>query len=198
MKSSVSSPAATGRGSRQWILLCKRRCRSFTISQLFINWPLTGYDKVKVRVKVMLQQMVSRPVCLGVKPPSGAQDQILITIRHLRVCWCGAPPDERMGLLFTIVDCPRQRSHSRVRVPRNSWPYFTVPDSRLPQSGGSGRHIYIPQEQGGPVIPQALGSILSPPTTRRATEKVFEPASTLGDWLWLGWWSHYITSSRTA
>jgi hypothetical protein len=65
----------------------------------------------------------------------------------------GTPSDERTGLPFTIAASPRQRSHSWVRVPRDSWPYFTVSDSRLPQSGGPGSRIYIPQEQGGPVIP---------------------------------------------
>jgi hypothetical protein len=29
-------------------------------------------------------------VCLGVKRPSGTQDQIFVTATHLRVCWCGA------------------------------------------------------------------------------------------------------------
>jgi hypothetical protein len=53
---------------------------------------------------------------------------------------------------FTIVADPRQRSHSRVRVPWDSRPYFTVSDSKLPFS--------------------------SPPTTRMATVEAFDPAST--------------------
>jgi hypothetical protein len=58
-----------------------------------------------------------------------------------------------MGLSFTIVAGPRQRTHSRIRVPWDSRPYFTVPDSRL--------------------------SFFWPPTTRRATVEVFDPTSTL-------------------
>jgi hypothetical protein len=63
----------------------------------------------------------------------------------------GALSDERKGLSFTITAGPRQPSHSRVRVPCDSRPYFTVSDSRLPFS--------------------------SPPTTRRAMVEVFDPAS---------------------
>jgi hypothetical protein len=65
--------------------------------------------------------------------------------------------DERTGLPVTIAAGPHHRSHSWVRVPRDSWPYFTVSDSRLPQSGGPDPGIYIPQEQGGPVIPPGTG-----------------------------------------
>jgi hypothetical protein len=63
-----------------------------------------------------------------------------------------------MNLPFTIAAGARQRSHSHFRVPRDLWPYFTVSDSRLPQPGGPGPRIYIPQEQDDPVIPQILDS----------------------------------------
>jgi hypothetical protein len=42
--------------------------------------------------------------------------------------------DERVGLLFIIAAGPRQRSHSWVWVLWDSWPYFTLSDSRLPFS----------------------------------------------------------------
>jgi hypothetical protein len=60
-------------------------------------------------------------------------------------------------LSYIIAAGPRQRSNSRALVPRGSWQYFTVSDSRLPQTGGSGPHIYIPQEHGGLVIPPNTG-----------------------------------------
>jgi hypothetical protein len=44
----------------------------------------------------------------------------------------GALSDETTGLSFTIAASPRQRSHSRVQVPWDSRPYFTVSGSRLP------------------------------------------------------------------
>jgi hypothetical protein len=43
----------------------------------------------------------------------------------------GALSDERTGLSFTISSGPRPPSHFRVRVPWDSWPYFTASDSRL-------------------------------------------------------------------
>jgi hypothetical protein len=60
--------------------------------------------------------------------------------------------NERTGPLFTIVAGPCQRSYSRIRVPLDWLPYFSVSDSGLP--------------------------LLSPPTTLRATVEVFDPALT--------------------
>jgi hypothetical protein len=70
---------------------------------------------------------------------------------------CNILSDQRMSLLFIISVGPRQRSHSQVRVQRDSWPNFTVSNSRLPQPGGPGPRIYIPQEQDGPVVPPGTG-----------------------------------------
>jgi hypothetical protein len=108
---------------------------------------------VSVSLSFILPPTVSRPVYLGIKHPSGAYNQIFITVRQLQVCWRGALSltkermcrlQLRLALASAVI--------SRVRVPWDSWPYFTVSDSRLPFS--------------------------SPPTTRRVTVEVFDPAST--------------------
>jgi hypothetical protein len=64
----------------------------------------------------------------------------------------GALSDDRTGLSFVCGAGPCQRSLSRVLVPWDLRPYFTVSDLRLPFS--------------------------SPPTTRRVTVEVFDPTST--------------------
>jgi hypothetical protein len=72
---------------------------------------------------------------------------------------CGALSVKRTGLSFTTAAGPRQHSHSRVLVPRDSWPYFTVSDSRLHRPGGPCPRIYIPPNRVTRLYPQALGSL---------------------------------------
>jgi hypothetical protein len=96
----------------------------------------------------MLRPTFSRPVCLGVKPHLEPKTRFLLML----LMW-GAISDDRMGLSFTIAAGPRQLRHSWVRVPWDTSPYFTAADSELSQPPT----IYIPQGQGGPVIPPHTG-----------------------------------------
>jgi hypothetical protein len=77
---------------------------------------------------------------------------------HLRSkSLCNILADERMGLSFTIAAGPRQRSYSHVRVPRDSWPYFTASDSTHPSTWRARSPYLYPQEDGGAVTPPGTG-----------------------------------------
>jgi hypothetical protein len=56
----------------------------------------------------MLQPMISRPVYLGAKHPSGTQDQIFISVTVAGLLMWGGLSDECMGLSFKISAGPRQ------------------------------------------------------------------------------------------
>jgi hypothetical protein len=56
---------------------------------LRLSLPLYG-GRVSLSLSLMLRPTVSQPVYLGIKHPSGAYDQIFITVTQLRVCWYGA------------------------------------------------------------------------------------------------------------
>jgi hypothetical protein len=50
----------------------------------------SGTTECVLSLSLILRPRVSRPVFLEIKHPSGAYDQIFITVRQLRVCWFGA------------------------------------------------------------------------------------------------------------
>jgi hypothetical protein len=77
-------------------------------------------------------------------PHLGFMTRFLLLSDHCGFLIWGALSDERRGLSFTMYN-------AQYTI------HFTVSDLRLPQPGGPGPCIYIPQGQGGPVIPQALG-----------------------------------------
>jgi hypothetical protein len=132
-------------------------CLRLALFWLDYGWLHSGLSLFwsQLSLSLMLRPTARQPVCLGIKHPSGAYDQIFITVRPLRLSWCGALPLMRRRVSFTVAAAPRQRSHSRVRVPWDSRSYFTVSDLRLAFSWS--------------------------PTTRRAMVEIFNPASTL-DW----------------
>jgi hypothetical protein len=135
----------------------------------------------KVKFKVMLRPTVSRQVSLGVKRLSGAYDQIFITVRQLRVCWCGALSLTRdwvcrlqflLGLASAVILGSKSRGTrdhillSQIQDPPNwraRFPYLYPP--------GTGWPSYNPRHW----VPFS-----SLPTIRRTTVEVLEPASTRG------------------
>jgi hypothetical protein len=98
-------------------------------------------------------------VCLGIKYPCGTRDQILFPVGMLPSEICGLVSigrplwreygSEIYGVIIHWSESLRTRNH------------ILLSHLRLPQLGGPGSRIYIPQEQGGPVIPPGAGFPLS-------------------------------------
>jgi hypothetical protein len=51
---------------------------------------LTNELNSRTESSLMLRPTVNRPVGPGIKHPSEVYDQIVITVRQLRISWCGA------------------------------------------------------------------------------------------------------------
>jgi hypothetical protein len=143
-------------GSQQCPLLpCLCRCRLATISQLVLNLPLADCDS---KSKLCYDR---RPVGQSVLVSSthlGPETGFLLLSDICGVVNVGRPLWREDRSVVYYYCCPRQRSHFQVRVPRNSWPHFTVPDSRLPQPGGPCLRIY-PRNRVAQLYLQALGSL---------------------------------------
>jgi hypothetical protein len=97
--------------------------------------------------------------------PSGTRDQFFflfdISFRQLWVCYfvahsltrgrvCNLLVQLLLGLARAVTPWSKScRTHGHILLSH----------LRIPQPEGPGPHIYIPQEQGGPVIPPGTGSL---------------------------------------
>jgi hypothetical protein len=129
-----------------------------------------------IQVQVNLRLMVSRPVFLGVGLPSEAYGQFffLFSVWQLRFSWCGAP-SLTIGWVCNLLV---QLLLGIVEVPQNSMTIFWCIIWDSPNLEGQVPVFLSPRNRVSQLYSWALGSLLSPLTTRRATVKVFLPAST--------------------
>jgi hypothetical protein len=128
----------------------------------------------EVEVKVNLRPTVSRPVCLGVRLPSGTRDQFFLqTVSGL--LFCSTLSDERTGLKFTVqlllglaraatLGSKSRRTHRHILLYHLRLPSTWRARSPYLYSPGTGWPSYTP----GHWVP-----FLSPLTTRRAAVEVF-------------------------
>jgi hypothetical protein len=121
-----------------------------TISCRASVWPW-GCSIYILQIEVNLRPTVSRPALLGVRHASGTRDQFFflleIFFRQLRVCYFVVPTLTRgrvCNLLFLLVLANAVQLGS---VSRGSQDHILLSRFlRLPQPGGPGTRIYIPQE----------------------------------------------------
>jgi hypothetical protein len=125
------------------------RARSRIYIPLEQGGPVIPADKVKI--KVTLRLTVSQSISLGIEPHLELMTRYLLLFDSNGLLFLSALAEESPGLYFVFAAGPRQSNLSLVRVPWDSWSYFTTSGVRLPFS--------------------------SPPTTRRITVEVFVPAS---------------------
>jgi hypothetical protein len=97
----------------------QRQCQPSTDSLLTL---LNYYLRVRV---TLLLAIYRQSVRLGAKPLRPTTS-IFFNWTLAVIVLCKILFGQRMCLSFTIPAGLRQRSHSRVRIPRDSWPYFTV------------------------------------------------------------------------
>jgi hypothetical protein len=94
---------------------------------------------------------VGQSVCLGIEHPCGTCDQILLPVGMLLSEICDLVSAGRpLWREDRSVICSVITQWSESRRTRN---HTLLSHLRLPQPGGPVSHIYIPQEQGGSVIP---------------------------------------------
>jgi hypothetical protein len=98
---------------------------------------------IEVEVEVTLRLTVSQYVCIGIEHPCGTCEQILLPVGMFLSEICGLISLTRRRVCCSVMT--QQTESCRTRI------HTLLSHLRLPQHGGPGSRIYIPQEEGGPV-----------------------------------------------
>jgi hypothetical protein len=180
---------------RKWLIVCNSLQHTFQASQSAVSSPVDVPLLPASRPRRLATISPQLPILLYSQSESESESHFTTDGQSPSLSWhkapiwgfrpdiyycltvtvlflfCGRPLWREDGSVFVHAASPYQRSLSRVRDPWYSRPYITVSNLRLPFS--------------------------SPPTTRRVTVEVFEPASTRA-FCALKTPSRYVVSTRTA
>jgi hypothetical protein len=116
-------------------------------------------------VAVNLRPRVSQPVCPGFRRPSETRDQLFfllkISFRQLRLCYFVAPSLTRGRVCNCLVHLllGLARAATLGSKSRRTHDHISLSRLRLPQPGGSGSHIYIPQNRVAQLYTRACGQV---------------------------------------
>jgi hypothetical protein len=132
--------------SRQFVAMVTRYCVMSVLNM--------------IKLKLNLRPTVSRSVSPGVRRTS---DQFFfrleISFRQFRLCYFVVPSLTRERVCNFLYNCfwalPEQSLLGRSPAELTAIFYFLIWNSPIP--GGPSPRIYIPQEQGGPVVPPGTG-----------------------------------------
>jgi hypothetical protein len=134
---------------------------------LLANSLATSCLTILTAVKVILRVIVSEPVCLVVRHPFGARDQIFITIKQLQIYWCAMPYMTRgrvctlQLLLAVILRSESLGTHEHILLSQIQ---------NFPQPGGVQVPYWYPPGIGWPSYTLKHWLVFSSPvTTRRAS-----------------------------
>jgi hypothetical protein len=102
-----------------------------TFDLYFLQTEYIPLETVRITLRLAVYRQSAR---LGDNPLETRDQQFFLSTEPLRLySSCSILSDERMGMSFTIAASLRHRSHSMIRVPRDSRPYFNVSGLRLSQ-----------------------------------------------------------------
>jgi hypothetical protein len=135
------------------------------------------------QVEVTSRLTVSQSVCFDIEHPCWTCDQILLPVEMLLSEICG----------HLSVGRPLWwQDGSQICSAVTQWPESLRTENRtllsylrLPKPGGPGSRIYIPQEQGGPVIsPGTMGPELKSKSKLEVTLRLTVSQSVSMSWYW--------------
>jgi hypothetical protein len=134
--------------------------RSYLHSLLYTSACQLSTELVESSLTRKFRPTVSQPVCLGIKRPSGAYDQIFIAVRQLPVCRCGALSLTRgwvcsLQLLLALASAVILRSESRGT--HDHILLSQIRDSLNPE--GQVPVFISPRNRMAQLYPQALGPL---------------------------------------